>query len=220
MGRAHCSVPNFGTMSEIEVQLSRCATQSDESDAQLTARFERDAIPLLDQLYGAARRLTRSRADAEDLVQDTMLRAYTQFRSFRDGTHLKAWLMRIMHNSWINNYQKTLRRPPEQLGDEITDWQQAAAQRHTSLGYRSAEMEALEALPDDEIVAALDALTDKHRMLVYYADVYGCRYKEIAEIMDIPLGTVMSGLHHARRRLRILLADVAQQRGFAEERAS
>ena len=118
-------------MSEIDVQLSRCAAQSDESDAELAARFERDAVPLLDQLYGAARRLTRSRADAEDLVQDTMLRAYTQFRLFREGTHLRAWLMRIMHNTWINNYHKSRRRPVEQLSDEITAWQQAVGQRHT-----------------------------------------------------------------------------------------
>jgi RNA polymerase sigma-70 factor, ECF subfamily len=213
-----CGVPSFETMSEIEVQLPLCAKS--ETDAELTARFERDAVPLLDVLYGGARRMTRSRGDAEDLVQDTMLRAYRQFRQFREGTHLKAWLFRIMHNIWIDNYHKTLRRPPEQLSDEITDWQYAVAERHTSLGYRSAEVEALEALPDFEVLAALEALSDKHRMLVYYADVDGYRYKEIAEIMDIPLGTVMSGLHHARKRLRILLTDVARQRGLAEERAS
>jgi RNA polymerase sigma-70 factor, ECF subfamily len=218
MGRSRCRVPSFGTMSEIEVQLPLCAKP--ETDAELTARFERDAAPLLDQLYGAARRLTCSRADAEDLVQDTVLRAYTQFRLFREGTNLKAWLMRIMHNTWINNYHKRRRRPVEQLSDEISDWQQVAEQRHTSMGHRSAEVEALESLPDDEVVAALEALSDKHRMLVCYADVDGYRYKEIAEIMEIPIGSVMSGLHHARRRLSILLVDVAQQRGFAEERAS
>jgi RNA polymerase sigma-70 factor, ECF subfamily len=214
MGRSRCGVPSVETMTEIDVQLSRCAAQSNESDAELTARFERDAVPLLDQLYGAARRLTRSRADAEDLVQDTMLRAYTQFRLFREGTHLKAWLMRIMHNTWINNYHKSRRRPVEQFTDEITDWLQAVGQRHTPMGYRSAEVEALEALPDDGIIAALEALPENLRMTVYYADVHGYRYREIAEIMDVPLGTVMSRLHKARRRLRIKLA------GLAEERAS
>ena|ERR1700754_564647 len=194
--------------------------QSDESAAELTARFERDAVPFLDVLYGSAVRMTRNRGDAEDLVQDTMLRAYRQFRQFRDGTHLKAWLLRIMRNIWIDKYHMTLRRPPEQLSDEITDWQHAAWRRHTSMGDGSAEVEALETLPDYEIVDALDALSNSQRMVVYYADVCGYRYKEIAEIMEIPIGTVMSRLYHARRRLRILLADVALQRGLTRERAS
>ncbi len=185
-----------------------------ESDAELTARFERDAIPLLDQLYGGARRMTRSRADAEDLVQDTMLKAYAQFRSFREGTHLKAWLFRIMHNTWINNHHKARRLPLEQLSGEITDWHAADGGRDLSPGYRSAELEALEALPDHQIAHALDALPEGLRMAVFYADVHGYRYREIAEIMDIPIGTVMSRLHHARRRLRMLLADLARQRGL------
>src|SRR6476619_7534111 len=125
MATARTHVHTFGDMSEFEAV--------PESDAELTARFERDAIPLLDVLYGAARRLTRSRSDAEDLVQDTMLRAYSRFHQFREGTQLQAWLFRIMHNIWIDNYHKTLRRPPEQLSDEIADWQYAAWQRHTSL---------------------------------------------------------------------------------------
>ena len=191
-----------------------------DSDAELTARFERDAVPLLDVLYGAARRLTRSRSEAEDLVQDTMLRAFSRFRLFREGTNLKAWLMQILHNTWINNYRKTLSRPAEQLTDEIADWQLAAWQRHTSMGDRSAEVQALEALPDDDIVEAVEALPEALRMVVYYADVVGYRYREIADIMGTPLGTVMSRLHHARRRLRILLADVALERGLSQERAS
>jgi RNA polymerase sigma-70 factor (ECF subfamily) len=96
-----------------------------ESDAEVTARFERDAIPLLDQLYGGARQMTRNHADAEDLVQNTMLKAYAGFRSFRQETHLQAWLFRIMHNTWINDYHKTRRRPIEQLSGQSTDWQQA-----------------------------------------------------------------------------------------------
>jgi RNA polymerase sigma-70 factor, ECF subfamily len=211
-------VHTFGDMSEFDAVPDR--TGSDESDAELTARFERDAVPLLDVLYGGARRMTRNRSDAEDLVQETMVRAYSHFRQFCERTHLKAWLFRIMHNIWIDNYHKTLRRPPEHLSDEITDWQHAAWQRHTSMGDRSAEVEALEGLPDDEIVDAVEALPETHRMVVYYADVCGYRYREIAKIMDIPIGTVMSRLHHARRRLRILLADVALQRGLTQERAS
>jgi RNA polymerase sigma-70 factor (ECF subfamily) len=191
-----------------------------ESDAELTARFERDALPLLDVLYGGARRITRNRADAEDLVQDTMLRAYSQFHLYRDGTYLKAWLMRIMHNTWINNYRKARCRPVELLSDEIPDWQHGAWQRHASTGDRSAEVQALERLPEDEIVEALEALPEPLRMAVYYADVVGYRYREIAEIMEIPLGTVMSRLYRARTRLRILMADLAVRRGLAEERAS
>jgi RNA polymerase sigma-70 factor, ECF subfamily len=188
-----------------------------ESDAELTARFERDAIPLLDQLYSGALRMTRRGAAAEDLVHDTMLKAYDRFRSFRQGTHLQAWLFRIMHNTWINDYHKSRRRPIEHFSVEITDWQHAA-DRQRSLGCRSAEVETLEALPDSDIVEALDALPQNLRMTVYYADVCGHCYKEIAEIMDISVGTVMSRLHSARRRLRMLLADLAAERGLSRSR--
>ena len=120
-----------------------------ESHAELTARFERDAIPLADQLYGGARRLTRSRADAEDLVQDTMMKAYSGFSSFQEGTHLKAWLFRIMHNTWISNYQKSRRRPVEHLTGEITSWE-CSAGRQPFPGCQSAEVEALAALPQQD----------------------------------------------------------------------
>jgi RNA polymerase sigma-70 factor (ECF subfamily) len=185
-----------------------------DSDAELSARFERDVIPLLDQLYRGARRMTGSRADSEDLVQDTMLKAYAQFRSFREGTHLKAWLFRIMHNTWINNHHRARRRPLEQLSGEITDRHTANGRRDLPSGCRSPEVQVLEALPDHQIAHALQALPDGMRMAVFYADVEGYRYKEIAEIMDIPIGTVMSRLHIARRRLRMLLADLAHARGL------
>ncbi len=148
-----------------------------ETDAELTARFERDAIPpLLDQLYGGALRMTRNPADAEDLLQETMVKAYSGFRSFREGgTNLKAWLYRILTNTYINSYRKKQRQPAEYPTEEITDWQLAANAEHSSTGLRSAEVEALESMPDSEIKEALQALPEDFRMAVYYADVEASR---------------------------------------------
>jgi RNA polymerase sigma-70 factor (ECF subfamily) len=194
-------------------------TAFEESEAELAGRFERDALPYRAALLRTARRLTRNEADAEDLVQDTLLNAYVGFRRFRPGTNLRAWLFRILHNRWISTHRMKQRRPDEFAVDQITDSDLASSAIHTADGGRSAEDEALNVLPDSDIRAALAALPEGFQLAVYYADVQGFTYAQTAALMKVPLGTVMSRISRSRERLRESLAEVARDRGLTQEPA-
>jgi len=187
--------------------------RSAESAAQKKLRFERDAMQYTNQMYAAALRYTKDPHDAQDLVQDTYAKAFVAFHQFEPGTNLKAWMYRILTTTFINTYRKDQRRP--QISDgELEDWQIFSASSHTSDQGRSAEDVALDGIVDLDVRAALAAMPEDFRMAVYLADVEGFSYKEIAEIVGVPAGTVMSRLHRGRKLLRTSLAGYAKERGF------
>jgi RNA polymerase sigma-70 factor (ECF subfamily) len=194
---------------------------AESSPVQLTEdeeqRFQRDALPLLDSLYGAALRMTRNPADAEDLVQETMLRAYRAFDRFEAGTNLKAWLFRILTNAYINTYRKRQREPQKVSADEVEEFDlYQELKNHDSQFSSTPESIVLDNLVDTDIIEAIDDLPEQFRLAVVLSDVEGFTYAEMAEIMDVPMGTVMSRLHRGRKALQKRLWDIARDRGIVK----
>jgi RNA polymerase sigma-70 factor (ECF subfamily) len=191
------------------------STAMSDTKPDLRALFEEQAIPFMDQLYAAAMRMTRNPSDAGDLVQETYAKAYAAFAQFEQGTNLKAWLYRILTNTFINSYRKNQRQPYQNAIDELEDWQLGSAESLTQgRSTRSAEAEAIDHLPDSDVKEALQSIPEDFRLAVYLADVEGFSYQEIADIMKTPVGTVMSRLHRGRRLLRDLLTEYARDRGI------
>jgi RNA polymerase sigma-70 factor (ECF subfamily) len=192
---------------------ARPATLSEEE----VTRFQREALPLLDSLYGAALRMTRNPADAEDLVQETMLRAFRSFDRFEPGTNLKAWLFRILTNAYINTYRKKQREPQKVSQDQVEDFDlYQELKDHDPELSRTPETIVLDSLVDSDILEAIEDLPEQFRLAVVLSDIEGFSYAEMAEIMGVPMGTVMSRLHRGRRALQKRLWDLARDRGIVK----
>lgn len=188
--------------------------QTEQQSPIARERFEAEALQYLDELYGSAVKMTRNREDAQDLVQETFLKAYRAFDSFKPGTNLRAWLYRIQTNTYINNYRKNQREPFIGTVDDLQDWQLGGAESATASPSKSAEAEALDGLSAQIVTDALAKLRDDYRLIVLYADVQGFSYQEIADMLEVPIGTVMSRLHRGRKQLRSMLAEYASEQGI------
>ncbi|CAN7214907.1 sigma-70 family RNA polymerase sigma factor [Microbacterium sp. LjRoot45] len=210
--------PVFDVLGDVDWRLmeheAAIDPQTPEAPQDPSAQFEEQALPFMDQLYAAAMRMTRNPADAADLVQETFVKAFGSWASFTQGTNLKAWLYRILTNTYINTYRKKQREPFQGTIDDLEDWQLGGAESTTATSTRSAEAEAIDHMPASAVKDALQQIPEDFRLAVYLADVEGFAYQEIADIMKTPIGTVMSRLHRGRRMLRDLLADYAKERGI------
>ena len=193
---------------------SKAMSENETTEALKVRLFEEQALQYMPQLYGVAMQKTKNPADAEDLVQETMVKAFKAFNQFEQGTNLKAWLFRILSNTNINNSVKRGKDQAKTALDELEDWQVGGAESLTSVANRSAEVEAIDAMPSSAVKRALAELPENWRMIVYYRVVEGLSYAEIAKVLDIPDGSVMSGLHRGKKMLRGLLLEYAQQEGY------
>jgi RNA polymerase sigma-70 factor, ECF subfamily len=219
IARLHDGVPMSANSSSPMAEYTSSASDLDAqprhaNDGEVSVRFQTDVIPLLKPLYHHAVRLTGNHIDAEDLVQDTIMKAYAGLRSFEQGTNLQGWLFRIMTNAHIDAYRRQQRRPAEYPISQFNELLLANAAHSWPTGQRPAEEQALDRLGDSEIRAAMQTLPEQFRLAIYYADVEGFGYKEIADLMRTTVGTVLTRLHRGRRLLRRILAETAQQRGY------
>ncbi len=219
MGRIRSTTRNTRQLAVWCALLCGVMNTSTEATTLAPDSFEEEALALIDRLYGTALGMTKNPADAEDVVQETYAKAFNAKDSFKPGTNLKAWLYRILTNTYISHYRKAQRSPQISGTSDIEDWQIANAASHDSRGLRSAEMEALDQIPDGVVADALGNLAEQYRIAVWLADVEGFSYKEIAEIMDTPIGTVMSRINRGRKQLREALADYATEHGFMRGRS-
>jgi RNA polymerase sigma-70 factor (ECF subfamily) len=194
--------------------MARTAPEHHE-ETELRARYEREALPILETMYGAALRMTRNASDAEDLLQETALKAYQGFAQFQPGTNLKAWLYRILTNAYISGYRKSRRQPVAVSADGGGDF--SLYDQLADAGVGSPEQDLLDRIPEEEVKRALEGLPDQFRMAVLLADVEGFSYKEIAEITDVSIGTVMSRLHRGRKALQRALWDYARTHGLVDQ---
>lgn len=221
-GRKHeCdSAEEFSTVSAPEVSPGLLGPGRSERRAAILgqeALFAAEALPLLDQMYGAAWRMTRNQADAEDLVQETYLRAYDRFGQYTPGTNMKAWLYRILTNLYISKYRKESREPYTQSSEGLESWQEVQAADQEGRTLLSAEAHAVSDLTEGHVRDAVANLPEVFRMPVTMADIEGFSYQEIAQILDIPQGTVMSRIHRGRKLLREALIEVAAEYGIGTD---
>ncbi|QPK94396.1 sigma-70 family RNA polymerase sigma factor [Actinomyces sp. zg-332] len=183
-------------------------------ETEKVVEFEELAIPYIDQLYSVALKMTMNSQDAQDLVQETYMKAYRSFHQFRKDTNMKAWLYTILTNTFINMYRKKQKAPQIIDSEDINDWQLNSSHSANTIGLRSAETEVLESLSDEKIKEAMAGLSKDYQLVVYFADIEGYSYKEISDLLDIPVGTVMSRLHRARLKLRKTLSEYAHEMGI------
>lgn len=197
--------------------VSGAASARQDMREEQAASFERDALPYLDKMYPSALCLTRNRADAEDLVQDTFVKAYTSFGQFEPGTNVRAWLHRILITTFISSYRKRQREPQPAMASDVPEWQPTRGWPDPTVELKSAETEALERQADPSVKLALQALSEDLRTVVYLADIEGYAYREIAGLVGTRIGTVGSRLHRAHRQLRGLLHDHAATRHLVKD---